>query len=60
MPAPMTRELLDQMAAGGCAEPGCGQAEHPHGPLFIHGRCHVGGRLDVSYAAGSGVVKVGC
>lgn len=55
----ITRKELDRMAAGGCQSPDCDHKEHGD-TFFLHGRCHVGGQIEVSYRAGSGVLRVGC
>lgn len=42
----MTLDEAFRLAAGGCQEPDC---DHRHsGPLFLHARCHMRARLDVS------------
>lgn len=56
---PVMKDELDKMAAHGCAVPGCNHADHD-GTIFLHGRCHIKGRLEVSYTIRSGVLKVAC
>jgi len=56
----MNQEQLDVMASGGCHEADCDHGHAAGNPLYLHGRCHVGGRIEVSYAAGSGVLQVAC
>ena len=46
------------MAAGGCETPGCKHEDH--GNLYLHGRCHIRARTEVSYAIGTGVIRVAC
>lgn len=53
----VTKERLDAMTAHGCEAEGC---DHDHATLFLHGRCHVHGRIEVSYRHDSGVLRVGC
>lgn len=48
-------EDLERMAASGCQGDGC---DHRGEPLFLHARCHVSGRIEVSYS--KGVLRVGC
>lgn len=54
----LTRAKLDEMTAHGCSLPDCRHDDH--GVLFLHGRCHMQGRIEVSYRNGSGVLRVGC
>lgn len=53
-----TKADLDQIASAGCQAEGCDHADH--GVVYLHGRCHPGGRIEVSYRAGSGVLRIGC
>lgn len=41
----MTFANLDKLLKGGCAHEGCG---HKHDELFLHGKCHIGGRIEVA------------
>jgi hypothetical protein len=52
------REGLDALAGRGCHLAGC--THENHGPLFLHGRCHLGAPVEVSYMAGSGAILVRC
>lgn len=55
----LTKDALDEIANHGCGNPDCSH-EHDDGIFFLHGRCHLDGRIEVSYRAGSGVLRVGC
>jgi hypothetical protein len=51
-------EDLLQMSEVGCQEPGC---DHRHdGPLYLHGTCHSGGDIEVSFAPDSDHILVAC
>jgi hypothetical protein len=54
-----TREVLDALVARGCGVADCDHAHHAE-PLFLHARCHLDGRIEVSYRHGSGVLRIGC
>lgn len=54
----VTKDALDRMTLHGCQAEKC--AEPFDGTMFFHGRCHVGGKLEISYTHGSGVLKIGC
>lgn len=34
--------------------------KHHDNTFFLHARCHIRGRVEVSYTAGSGILKVAC
>ena len=54
----LTQSDLDAMALSGCQLPGC---DHSHGgEIYLHGKCHLGGRLEVRYVAFSGMLEVNC
>lgn len=56
----LTKVQLDEATNNGCGYEDC---NHDHGmdkTLFIHSRCHMGGRIEVSYVNQSGVLRVGC
>lgn len=53
----VTKADLDTMTEHGCSVPGC---DHDHATLFLHGKCHVGGKVEVSYRNGSGLLRIGC
>lgn len=58
MSRPVYQQDLDRLADQGCSIPGC---KHDHdGTIFLHGRCHPGGRLEVKYVKNSGVLTVNC
>lgn len=48
-------EDLDAMAAAGCQTEGC---DHRGEPVFLHAKCHVGGRIEAMYL--EGVLHVRC
>ena len=51
-------EDLDRLAAQGCAVPNC---KHEHdGTVYIHGRCHINARMEVSYSTGTGLLRITC
>jgi len=58
MPKPLTKEDLERMSKAGCQVPGC-QHDHPQ-ILYIHARCHLGGRIEVSYTGGDGFLRIAC
>ena len=58
--ATVGRAELDRLAAGGCQHPGCDHAGHAGEPLYLHQRCHLGARVEVSYRHGSGVLRIVC
>lgn len=51
---PMTREDLDRL---GCAIPGC---DCESSVVYFHCKDHPGAKIEVSYRAENGVVRVGC
>ena len=51
-------EDLWEMAEDGWQNPACDHQDD--GPVFLHGPCHPGGDLEVSFAPGSDYVLVGC
>ncbi len=56
----LSKEKLDGMTSpeAKCGGSGCG---HDHdGTLYLHGRCHLGGRIEVSYTHGTGELRIGC
>lgn len=54
-----TKAILDDVAAFGCQMPGCDHKNHDN-TFFLHARCHPAADAEVSYTAGSGVLKVAC
>ena len=51
-------EDLERMIASGCQTPGCTHKDH--GTLFLHGKCHFRGTVEVSYTKDSGEILVAC
>lgn len=51
---PLFKSDLDNMSAGCCTE------GENSGLLYIHGRCHLEGKIEVSYLKGSGILRIGC
>ncbi len=56
---PLTRNDLDAGVAGGCQVPDC-KHEHHDGVIFLNGKCHTGAGVDVSYTAGTGLLRIEC
>lgn len=56
---PITKPILGMTAAHGCQMPGCDHKHHDS-TFFFHARCHIRGQVEVSYTAGSGILKVKC
>jgi ribosomal protein S27E len=56
------RDVLDKVATGGCAAPGCDHSSHPeNNTIFMRSKCHPEARgVDVSYELGSGELTVSC
>lgn len=51
-------EDLEDSVAHGCSDPAC---DHKHdGPLFLHPRCHLYGRLDASFQFGESYIEMVC
>jgi hypothetical protein len=54
----MTFDEVIALAAGGCQEPDC---DHRHsGPLFLHARCHMEAKLDVTIDPTTRTLHVRC
>lgn len=54
----MTLDEAFRLAAGGCQTLGC---DHRHsGPMFVHARCHVRAKLEVSVDPVTRVILVQC
>lgn len=54
----LNKSKLDEMTANGCGNPECQDKDCK--VLYLHGACHITGRIEVSYRNGSGVLRVGC
>lgn len=51
------REHLDALT---CQAPGCSHERRPGEAVIFLARCHPRGRIGVSYALGSGMIRLGC
>jgi hypothetical protein len=57
----LNRIDLERAVLSGCEVPLCDHKNHERTrTLYLHGRCHLGAKVDVSYTSGSGVVLVAC
>ena len=54
----LTKTDLDKATAHGCGMADCQHDDH--GILYLYGACHLGGKIEVSYRNGSGVLRIGC
>jgi hypothetical protein len=55
----LNRTDLERAVLSGCQVPLCDHKNHER-TLYLHGRCHLGAKVDVSYTSGSGVVRIAC
>lgn len=46
-----------ELNASGCGTPNCG---HDHSELYLHQRCHPGGKLSAKYTKATGSLTVMC
>lgn len=55
----MTLDEAFRLAAGGCQDADCDH-RHTGGPMFVHARCHMRARLDVSIDPVTRTILVQC
>ncbi len=58
---PLTKLELDISSAGGCQLPGCDHKNHGgDGRMYLNPNCCRRAGTDVSYAPGSGILRIEC
>jgi hypothetical protein len=55
----VNRDDLDSLALQGCSIEGCDHKGQEK-PFFLHARCHIKARLEVSYLYNTGVLVLQC